>query len=67
VPLSLCPKVKLQVPPLRCAPVGMTKWGGRRPTSAAVKGDGQSQPIYSLTSTALRNRRLTSRARIGVS
>ena len=22
---SLCPKVKLQVPPLRCAPVGMTK------------------------------------------
>ena len=23
---SLCPKVKLQVPPLRCAPVGMTKW-----------------------------------------
>jgi hypothetical protein len=23
---SLCPKAKLQVPPLRCAPVGMTKW-----------------------------------------
>jgi hypothetical protein len=25
-PLSLCPKVKLQVPPLRYATVGMTKW-----------------------------------------
>jgi hypothetical protein len=23
---SLCPKVKLQIPPLRYAPVGMTKW-----------------------------------------
>ena len=24
--IRLCPKVKLQVPPLRCASVGMTNW-----------------------------------------
>jgi len=40
--LSLCPKVKLQVPPLRFAPVGMTNLRVR-PTLRVVEVEGQSR------------------------
>jgi hypothetical protein len=39
---SLRPKVKLQIPPLRCASVGMTK--GRAALHLGSSGDGWTEP-----------------------
>jgi hypothetical protein len=39
--LSLCPKAKLQIPPLRCATVGMTKW--RAAAHLGMGGEGRTE------------------------
>ena len=51
--VPLCPKVKLQISPLRSASVGMTKWRVAL-LLGMVERDGQSQPSHLLNASTLR-------------